>query len=254
MNRDATAKVTRNHLDKLAYVYIRQSSLYQVENHVEGRLRQYNLVEWAQRAGWPQERILIIDSDLGKSSASPNSRSGFGELIAAVGRGEAGIVVALEATRLARNSLDWHNLIYMCRWTATLIADENSVYDPADSSDRMVLGIRGQMSEMELENSIGRMIKARWNKARRGEFLVVPPAGFEIDENERIVMSNVSKMSPLPPRGKEAQSLPVPRNGRDECGPTMPRPFTGGAKSKTLEAAACHKPLTAVSIISRTIA
>ena len=73
MNRYATAKVTRNHLDKLAYVYIRQSSLYQVENHVEGRLRQYNLVEWAQRAGWPQERILIIDSDLGKSSASPNS-------------------------------------------------------------------------------------------------------------------------------------------------------------------------------------
>lgn len=190
MNRDVIAKVTRNHLDKLAYVYIRQSSLYQVENHVEGRLRQYNLVEWAQRAGWPQERILIIDSDLGKSSASPNSRSGFGELIAALGRGEAGIVVALEATRLARNSLDWHNLIYMCRWTGTLIADENSVYDPADSSDRMVLGIRGQMSEMELENSIGRMIKARWNKARRGEFLVVPPAGFEIDENERIVMSN----------------------------------------------------------------
>ena len=78
----------------------------------------------------------------------------------------------------------------MCRWTGTLIADENSVYDPADSSDRMVLGIRGQMSEMELENSIGRMIKARWNKARRGEFLIMPPAGFDIDENERIVMSN----------------------------------------------------------------
>jgi DNA invertase Pin-like site-specific DNA recombinase len=162
--------------------------MYQVENHTEGRLRQYNLVEWAKQAGWPQERVLVIDSDMGKSSASPNSRSGFGELIAAVGRGEAGIVIALEATRLARNSLDWHNLIYMCRWTGTLIADENSIYDPADSSDRMILGIRGQMSEMELENSIGRMIKARWNKARRGEYLIVPPAGYDVDD-DRFIMS-----------------------------------------------------------------
>jgi DNA invertase Pin-like site-specific DNA recombinase len=189
MNRDTASKVNKVHLDKMAYVYIRQSSLYQVENHVEGRLRQYNLVEWAEQAGWPKERISIIDSDLGKSGASPNSRSGFGELIAAVGRGEAGIVVALEATRLARNSLDWHNLIYMCRWTGTLIADENSVYDPADSSDRMILGIRGQMSEMELENSIGRMIKARWNKARRGEYLIVPPAGYDVGEGERFILS-----------------------------------------------------------------
>ena len=78
MNRETIAKVTRNHLDKFAYIYIRQSSLYQVENHVEGRLRQYNLVEWAQRAGWPKERILIIDSDLGKSGASPNSRGASG--------------------------------------------------------------------------------------------------------------------------------------------------------------------------------
>ena len=112
MNKESTKKITPVHLEKMAYIYIRQSSLYQVENHVEGRLRQYNLVEWAMQAGWPRERIIVIDSDLGKSSASPNTRSGFGELIAAVGRGEVGIVVALEATRLARNSLDWHNLIY----------------------------------------------------------------------------------------------------------------------------------------------
>jgi len=188
MNKESTKKITPVHLEKMAYIYIRQSSLYQVENHVEGRLRQYNLVEWAMQAGWPRERIIVIDSDLGKSSASPNTRSGFGELIAAVGRGEVGIVVALEATRLARNSLDWHNLIYMCRWTETMIADENCIYDPSDSSDRLILGIRGQMNEMELENSIGRMIKARWNKAKRGEFLIVPPAGYDIDD-DRFILS-----------------------------------------------------------------
>ena len=189
MNKESTKKVTSVHLAKLAYIYIRQSSLYQVENHVEGRLRQYNLIEWAVQAGWPRERIIVIDSDLGKSSASPNTRSGFAELIAAVARGEAGIVIALEATRLARNSLDWHNLIYMCRWTETMIADENCIYDPSDSSDRMILGIRGQMNEMELENSIGRMIKARWSKAKRGEFLTIPPAGYDIDEDERVIFS-----------------------------------------------------------------
>lgn len=123
MNRESTKKVTSVHLAKLAYIYIRQSSLYQVENHVEGRLRQYNLIEWAVQAGWPRERIIVIDSDLGKSSASPNTRSGFAELIAAVARGEAGIVIALEATRLARNSLDWHNLIYMCPCTKHLLLE-----------------------------------------------------------------------------------------------------------------------------------
>lgn len=189
MNMESNSKIMATHLAKTAYIYVRQSSLHQVENHVESRLRQYALSEWAMQAGWQKENIVVIDTDQGKSSASPNSRSGFGDLIAAVGRGQAGIVIALEATRLARNSLDWHNLLYMCRWTDTLIADENSIYDPGDSSDRMILGIRGQMSEMELENSIGRMIKARWNKARRGEFLTTPPAGFDIDEDERIVMS-----------------------------------------------------------------
>lgn len=143
MNKESAKKVTSVHLAKMAYIYIRQSSLYQVENHVESRLRQYNPIEWALQVGWPRERIIIIDSDLGKSSASPNTRSGFGELIAAVGRGEVGMVIALEATRLARNCLDWHNLIYKCRWTETMIADEKCIYDPSDSFDRMILRIRG---------------------------------------------------------------------------------------------------------------
>ena len=183
------SKIKAEHLNRIAFVYIRQSSLKQVEQHKEGRLRQYQLVDWAMAAGWPKERVIIIDRDQGKSSASPNARDGFAELVAAVGRGQAGIVIALEATRLARNSPDWHHLVYMCRWTETLIADEHTVYDPGDSSDRMVLGIRGQMSEMELENSIGRMFQARWNKARRGELVPSLPAGYELDELGHIVVT-----------------------------------------------------------------
>ena len=181
------AKIKTDHLNRHAYIYIRQSSLRQIEEHKEGRLRQYQLVDWAVKTGWPREHVSVVDSDQGKSSANPNAREGFAQLVSAVGRGEVGIVVALEATRLARNSPDWHNLIYMCRWTNTLIADEHTIYDPTDSSDRMVLGIRGQMSELELDNSIDRMIQARWNKAKRGELITFVPAGYDIDDSEQII-------------------------------------------------------------------
>jgi DNA invertase Pin-like site-specific DNA recombinase len=138
------AKITADHLARVAYVYVRQSSLRQVQEHRESGLRQYELLEWALERGWPREAIEVIDEDQGKSSATAKTRSGFARLLAAVAGAEAGIVIALEITRLARNSPDWHHLIYLCRFTGTLIADEQSVYDPALSSDRMVLGIRGQ--------------------------------------------------------------------------------------------------------------
>ena len=133
--------------------------------------------------------MKVIDEDQGKSGASPNSRTGFLDLVGTVAKREVGIVIALEVSRLARNSPDWSHLLYMCRWTGTLIGDEHGVYDPADSADRMVLGVRGQVSELERDNSVHRMVEARWSKARRGELHYSPPAGYEIDDHGQLVMS-----------------------------------------------------------------
>ncbi len=188
--REQHAKIEADHLARTAYVYVRQSSPRQVQEHLESRRRQYERAEWAFERGWPRERIVVIDEDQGKSSATAKSRSGFARLLAAVAGGEVGIVIALEVTRLARNSPDWHHLIYLCRFTGTLIADEHTVYDPAISSDRMVLGIRGQMGELELESSIERMVSARWHKAERGELITIPPPGYEIDEVGELVMTS----------------------------------------------------------------
>ena len=167
-----STKVRAEHLERKAYVYVRQSTYYQVENNLESQRRQYGLTEYALELGWPRERVVVVDEDQGKSGSCANSRSGFGRLVTAVGLGEVGIVMSLEASRLARNSPDWHNLIYMSRYTGTLIADEHGIYDPSSATDRMVLGLRGQMSEMELDTSIHRMMAGRMNKAQRGEFLV----------------------------------------------------------------------------------
>ena len=179
---DASSKIEAEHLERSAYIYVRQSSYYQVEHHLESKRRQYDLAKWAGELGWSQKRIVVVDEDQGQSGARAHTRSGFGRLVTAVGREEVGMVMSLEASRLARNSPDWHNLIYLCRYTNTLIADENGIYDPSSATDRMVLGIRGQMSEMELDTSIHRMIAGRWNKARRGEYLIYPPAGYELDD------------------------------------------------------------------------
>jgi len=187
---DIPTKIRAEHLERNAYVYVRQSSAYQVEHHLESQRRQYGLAKWAGELGWPGERIVVVDEDQGRSGSSAGTRPGFERLAGAVGSGQVGIVLSLEASRLARNSPDWHHLIYLCRWTNTLIGDEHGIYDPGDSNDRMVLGIRGQMSEMELDTSIHRMVEGRWSKARRGEFLTIPPAGYEIDELGQLVMTS----------------------------------------------------------------
>jgi len=174
-------KIRSEHLQRRAFVYIRQSSPQQLYDHAEGRRRQFQMMDWAERVGWPKERIVVIDEE-GKTATIPKARMAFGDLITAVGRGEAGIVISLEVSRLARNSPDWHHLIYLSRWTDTLITDGETVYDPKLPADRMVLGIRGQVSELELDYSIQRMIDARWNKARRGELMTIPPAGYDLDE------------------------------------------------------------------------
>jgi len=190
-----SGKVTAGHRERLAFVYVRQSTHYQVEHHRESRRRQYDLHKMALDLGWTQQKVVVIDEDQGKSGSCPGARNGFGRIVTGVGRGEVGIVMSLEASRLARNSPDWYTLIYMSRYSNTLIADEHGVYDPADATDRMVLGIRGQMSEMELDSSIHRMVQGRWSKARRGEYLVYPPAGYELDELNQVVITSDEAVS-----------------------------------------------------------
>ena len=138
-------KVTSAHLERDAYLYIRQSTARQVIENTESTLRQYALRERAVTYGWPLERIHVIDNDLGKSGASAQHRDGFQELVSEVALGKAGIVMGLEVSRLARNSADWHRLIELCAMAGTLILDQDGTYDPTCFNDRLVLGLKGTM-------------------------------------------------------------------------------------------------------------
>lgn len=171
-------KVTADHLKRDAYLYVRQSTLRQVAEHGESTQRQYGLRDRAIAAGWPAERVRVIDRDLGKSGSSATGRDGFQELVSEVALGKAGIVMGLEVSRLARNSADWHRLIELCALTATLILDEDGIYDPAGFNDRLLLGLKGTMSEAELHILKARMRGGQLNKARRGELAMGPPVGL----------------------------------------------------------------------------
>lgn len=171
-------KVAASHLGRDAYLYIRQSTLRQVAEHGESTQRQYALRDRAIAAGWPIEHIRVIDCDLGKSGSSAAARDGFQELVSDVALGKAGIVMGLEVSRLARNSADWHRLIELCALTDTLILDEDGVYDPASFNDRLLLGLKGTMSEAELHILKARMRGGQLNKARRGELEMGPPVGL----------------------------------------------------------------------------
>jgi DNA invertase Pin-like site-specific DNA recombinase len=171
-------KVTADHLKRDAYLYIRQSSMRQVAEHGESTKRQYALQQRAIAAGWPAERIRVIDCDLGKSGSNAAGRNGFQELVSDVALAKAGIVMGLEVSRLARNSADWHRLIELCALTATLILDEDGIYDPASFNDRLLLGLKGTMSEAELHILKARMRGGRLSKARRGELRIQPPVGL----------------------------------------------------------------------------
>ena len=152
-----------------AYLYIRQSTVRQVFENTESTERQYALRQRAVALGWPTERVIVIDSDLGLSGASAGEREGFQRLVAEVGMARAGIVLGLEVSRLARNSTDWHRLLEICAITDTLILDEDGVYDPAHFNDRLLLGLKGTMSEAELHVMRARLRGGLLNKARRGE-------------------------------------------------------------------------------------
>ena len=183
-------KVRSEHQERFAFVYVRQSSARQVRNNLESQRLQYGFADQAVALGWTRERIIVVDEDQGRSAALANARRGFGDMVAAVARGEVGIVMSFELSRLSRNDLDWHHLVYLCRWTSTLIADEQGLYDPSSSGDRMVLGIRGQVSEMERDSLVHRMVEARWNKARRGEVVTIPPAGYDVDERGQLQVTS----------------------------------------------------------------
>jgi DNA invertase Pin-like site-specific DNA recombinase len=171
-------KVTPQHLEHDAYLYIRQSTPRQVLENTESTQRQYALRDRAVALGWPLERIHVLDCDLGKSGSQSAGRDGFQKLVGEVALGKAGLVMGLEVSRLARNSADWHRLIELCSLAGALILDEDGIYDPANFNDRLLLGLKGTMSEAELHFLKARMRGGMINKARRGELEMRPPVGL----------------------------------------------------------------------------
>jgi len=188
MSAMAVQKVTANHLKRGAYLYVRQSTLHQVFENTESTKRQYDLRQRAVALGWPTERVVIIDTDLGHSGASAADRLGFQKLVAEVSMGHAGIVLSLEVSRLARSSADWCRLLEICALADTLILDEDGIYDPNDFNDRLLLGLKGTMSEAELHFLQARMRGGLLNKARRGELRIRLPIGFAYDARGHVAL------------------------------------------------------------------
>ena len=180
-------KVTASHLSRTAYLYVRQSSLHQVMAHDEGRRRQYALKERAVALGWPRDDVVTIDCDQGLSGAD-SDREGFKRLVGEVSMGRAGLVLGLEVSRLARNSSDWHRLLEICGLTETLILDEDGVYDPCDFNDRLLLGLKGAMSEAELHMMRARLRGGMLSAARRGVLKTPLPIGLAYDPLNKVVL------------------------------------------------------------------
>lgn len=171
-------KIQPIHLDRLAVVYVRQSTLQQVLEHQESTRLQYGLVDRAESLGWQRERVLVIDEDLGKSGATAVDRTGFQRLVSEVSLNHVGLILGLEMSRLARCSKDWHQLLEVCALFRTLIADLDGIYDPSQYNDRLLLGLKGTMSEAELHVLKTRLLEGKLNKARRGELPFDPPIGY----------------------------------------------------------------------------
>jgi DNA invertase Pin-like site-specific DNA recombinase len=185
---NAESKVTLEHLQRSAYLYIRQSTLRQVMENTESTQRQYDLRRRAVALGWSEEQIIVIDHDQGHSGASTADREGFQRLVADVGLGKAGIVMGLEVSRLARNCADWHRLLEICGLTRTLILDDEGLYDPGHFNDRLLLGLKGTMSEAELHVLKARLVGGRMSKAQRGELRVLLPIGLVYDDLDRVCL------------------------------------------------------------------
>lgn len=176
MNRDA--KIRPDHLRRGAVVYVRQSTLHQVRGNRESGARQYALADRAVALGWSASAVQTIDDDQGRSGTHADHRLGFKKLLAEIGAGQVGVVLALEASRLARSSADWHRLVEICVVTDTLLADESTIYNPRDPNDRLLLGLKGTLSEAELFTIRCRLHDGRWGKARRGDLVQSLPVGY----------------------------------------------------------------------------
>jgi DNA invertase Pin-like site-specific DNA recombinase len=184
-----SSKIGAVHLGRDAYVYVRQSTLTQVQHHTESLSRQYELRERAVALGWDAHQVNVIDSDLGRSGSETTAREGFKELVADVGLGQVGIILGIEVSRLARNNADWYQLLDLCALTNTLIADSDGVYHPGDFNDRLVLGLKGTMSEAELHLIRSRLTAGLHHKAARGELRQGLPVGFDYDPDDKVVFS-----------------------------------------------------------------
>lgn len=187
-------KVQPHHLERAAYLYIRQSSMRQVLENIESTKRQYALRGRATALGWREDQVIVIDNDQGESGASAAWREGFQRLVSEVGLGRAGIVMGLEVSRLARNNADWHRLLEICALTDTLILDEDGVYVPANFNDRLLLGLKGTMSEAELHVLKARLRGGILNKVRRGEYRCPLPMGFVYDEAGNVALDPDSQI------------------------------------------------------------
>ena len=179
-------KIRDTHLDRLAVVYVRQSDPQQVLNHRESRERQYALADHAVALGWPRERVLVIDDDQGQSGRTADRRGGFQRLLAEVTMEHVGLILGIEMSRIARNNRDWHNLLEMCAVFGSILADEDGVYDPQDTNDRLLLGLKGTISEFELVTMRNRLERGRLNKAHRGELFHRVPTGYVKLSTERV--------------------------------------------------------------------
>jgi DNA invertase Pin-like site-specific DNA recombinase len=181
-------KIRPDHLERLAFVYVRQSTLFQVRENTASTARQYDLAQRAEDLGWSNEAITIIDQDQGRSGSSAHDRDGFQFLIAQVSLGQAGAVLSLEASRLARSCSDWYRLLEICALTDTLVIDEDGVYDPSQYADRLLLGILGAMSEAELHWLRNRLLGGKRARAEQGELRMRPPVGLIFDTARRLVL------------------------------------------------------------------
>ncbi len=187
MSGEWAHKIKAEHLCRDAWLYIRQSTVRQVFENTESTQRQYALRQRAIALGWPVERIHVIDTDLGHSGAE-RDREGFQQLVAEVSLGRAGIVMGLEVSRLARNSMDWHRLLEICALSETLILDEDGIYDPGHFNDRLLLGLKGTMSEAELHVLHARLQGGVLNAARRGELKLPLPIGLTYDDEDHPIL------------------------------------------------------------------
>ena len=194
MTRDTSQKVQAEHLKRKAYLYVRQSTLKQVLENKESTLRQYDLKQRAVALGWPQDHIIVVDADQAHSAKSAADRDGFQNLVTEVSMGRAGLVMGLEVSRLARNNADWHRLLEICALTDTLLLDEDGLYNPSQFNDRLVLGLKGAMSEAELHTLRARLLGGVLNKARRGALQSRLPIGFVYDAAGRTVLDPDSQV------------------------------------------------------------